>query len=84
MLSMLVASHVELLNESYYQFTILCTGKTLLANAIAGEISVPFFRVAATELVSGISGDSEARIRKLFAEAIEVVCFWSFDEVRRP
>jgi len=44
-------------------------GKTLLANAIAGELKVPFYKIAATEVVSGISGDSEQRIRQLFSEA---------------
>ncbi|XP_065662084.1 nuclear valosin-containing protein-like isoform X2 [Hydra vulgaris] len=44
-------------------------GKTLLANAIAGELQVPFFKIAATEIVSGISGESEQKIRALFNEA---------------
>ncbi|KAL6055226.1 Ribosome biogenesis ATPase RIX7 [Balamuthia mandrillaris] len=45
-------------------------GKTLLANAIAGELEVPFFRVSAPEIVTGMSGQSESRIRRLFADAI--------------
>lgn len=44
-------------------------GKTALAHAIAHECGVPFFKVAATEIVSGMSGESEAKIRKLFQEA---------------
>jgi ribosome biogenesis ATPase len=44
-------------------------GKTLLANAIAGEVGVPFFKVGATEIVGGMSGESEERVRELFAEA---------------
>jgi ribosome biogenesis ATPase len=44
-------------------------GKTHLANAIAGQLGVPFFRVSAPELVSGMSGESEARIRDLFQAA---------------
>jgi ribosome biogenesis ATPase len=44
-------------------------GKTLLANAIAGELEVPFFKVAATEMVSGMSGESEEKVRSLFEEA---------------
>ncbi|GAB0493830.1 hypothetical protein MMPV_005116 [Pyropia vietnamensis] len=44
-------------------------GKTLLATALAGELGLPFFRLAATEVVSGVSGDSERRLRSLFAEA---------------
>jgi len=46
------------------------SGKTKLAHAIAGSTGVPFFRVAATEIVSGMSGESEAKIRQLFQAAI--------------
>jgi ribosome biogenesis ATPase len=44
-------------------------GKTHLANAIAGQLGVSYFRVSAPELVSGMSGESEARIRELFQAA---------------
>eukprot|EP00300_Choanocystis_sp_HF-7_P037017 c5299_g1_i1.p1 GENE.c5299_g1_i1~~c5299_g1_i1.p1 ORF type:complete len:884 (-),score=162.64 c5299_g1_i1:47-2506(-) len=44
-------------------------GKTLLANAIAGELGIPYFKVSAPELVSGMSGESEERIRDLFDAA---------------
>jgi len=44
-------------------------GKTHLANAIAGQLDLPFFRVSAPELVSGMSGESEGRIRDLFQAA---------------
>jgi ribosome biogenesis ATPase len=44
-------------------------GKSHLANAIAGQLGLPFFRVAAPELVSGMSGESEGRIRDLFQAA---------------
>ncbi|GMH42226.1 hypothetical protein BSKO_10145 [Bryopsis sp. KO-2023] len=44
-------------------------GKTALANAIANECNVPFFRVSAPEIVSGMSGESEAKIRNLFRDA---------------
>lgn len=46
------------------------SGKTKLAHAIAGTTGVPFFKVAATEIVSGMSGESEAKIRQLFQAAI--------------
>ena len=46
-------------------------GKTLLAQAIAGELGVFYRRVSAPELVSGMSGESESKIRQLFAEARE-------------
>ncbi|PWA48732.1 cell division cycle 48C [Artemisia annua] len=44
-------------------------GKTKLAQAIANEAGVPFYKVSATELVSGISGASEENIRELFSKA---------------
>eukprot|EP00894_Picocystis_sp_ML_P005245 jgi/Pico_ML_1/55762/g1406.t1 len=44
-------------------------GKTALAHAIANECGVPFFKVAATEIVSGMSGESEAKLRRLFQDA---------------
>jgi len=46
-------------------------GKTMLAQAIAGELGkdVSFFRVAAPEIVSGMSGESEQKLRQLFEDA---------------
>jgi len=44
-------------------------GKTHLANSIAGQLNIPYFRVSSPELVSGMSGESEARIRELFQAA---------------
>jgi len=44
-------------------------GKTHLANAIAGQLNVTYFRVSSPELVGGISGESESRIRDLFTAA---------------
>ena len=44
-------------------------GKTVLAHAIAHECRVPFLRVSAPEVVSGMSGESEAKLRSIFAEA---------------
>lgn len=41
----------------------------MLACAIAAEAGVPFFRVNAPEVVSGMSGESEAKIRELFEAA---------------
>jgi len=46
-------------------------GKTLLAHAIAGSTGVPFYKVAAPEIVSGMSGESEGKLRALFQEAKE-------------
>ena len=45
-------------------------GKTKLVHAIAGSLQVPLFFVSAPEIVSGISGDSEAKLRSLFLEAM--------------
>ena len=43
------------------------TGKTTLALAIAGENpEIPFFRLNAPEIISGLSGESEEKIRKIF------------------
>jgi ribosome biogenesis ATPase len=57
-------------------------GKTLLAHAIAGELKLPFIKVAAPELVSGVSGDSEGRIRELFDQATAAApCVLFIDEI---
>ncbi|RVW35400.1 Cell division control protein 48-like C [Vitis vinifera] len=44
-------------------------GKTKLAHAIANETKVPFYKISATEVVSGVSGASEENIRELFSKA---------------
>ncbi|KAM9980264.1 hypothetical protein ACTFIZ_006532 [Dictyostelium cf. discoideum] len=57
-------------------------GKTLLAKAIAGELKVPLFAISATEITSGVSGESEARIRTLFSNAIaQAPCIIFIDEI---
>ena len=57
-------------------------GKTLLAHAIAGELEVPMFKVAAPELVSGVSGESEEQIRGLFSQAAQSApCVVFIDEI---
>ncbi|HVP56707.1 MAG TPA: ATP-dependent zinc metalloprotease FtsH [bacterium] len=47
------------------------TGKTLLAKAVAGEASVPFFSISASEFVEMIVGVGAARVRDLFKQARE-------------
>ena len=44
-------------------------GKTMLANCIAGSAQCAFFKISAPEIVSGMSGESEAKLRELFDEA---------------
>lgn len=45
------------------------SGKSLLARAIAGESQATFFPISSTEIVAGISGESEERIRMIFEAA---------------
>ncbi len=45
------------------------TGKTLLARAVAGEASVPFFSIAASEFVEMFVGVGASRVRDLFNKA---------------
>jgi cell division protease FtsH len=45
------------------------TGKTLLARAVAGEASVPFYYVSASEFVELFVGLGAARVRDLFQQA---------------
>ncbi|KAL7452819.1 hypothetical protein ACHAWC_004540 [Mediolabrus comicus] len=42
---------------------------THLAKAISGELNVSYFQVSAPELVGGVSGESELRVRTLFESA---------------
>lgn len=45
------------------------TGKTLLAKAVAGEASVPFFSIAGSEFMEMLVGIGAARVRDLFSVA---------------
>ncbi|OBZ84743.1 putative AAA domain-containing protein C16E9.10c [Choanephora cucurbitarum] len=57
-------------------------GKTRLAHAIAGELSIPFFNISAPSIVSGMSGESEKKIREVFEEAREnAPCLLFIDEI---
>ncbi|MCJ8749145.1 hypothetical protein PDJAM_G00172950, partial [Pangasius djambal] len=57
-------------------------GKTLLAQAVAGEMELPILKVSAPELVSGISGESEQKLRELFEQAVSSApCVLFIDEI---
>lgn len=45
------------------------TGKTLLAKALAGEASVPFFHISASEFIELFVGVGASRVRDLFMRA---------------
>lgn len=57
-------------------------GKTLLAKAVAGESKVPFFSISGSEFVEMFVGVGAARVRDLFARAIEKApCIIFVDEL---
>jgi cell division protease FtsH len=58
------------------------TGKTLLAKAVAGEASVPFFSMSASEFVEMFVGVGASRVRDLFNQARQVApCVVFIDEI---
>ena len=46
-----------------------CTGKTLLARAVAGEAGVPFFSISGSDFVEMFVGVGASRVRDLFENA---------------
>ncbi|KAL1518049.1 hypothetical protein ABEB36_001732 [Hypothenemus hampei] len=57
-------------------------GKTLLANALAGELGVQLIKINAPKLMTGISIDSEERIRELFQRSYNAApCVLFVDEI---
>ncbi|XP_003747826.1 nuclear valosin-containing protein-like [Galendromus occidentalis] len=57
-------------------------GKTMLVSAIAGQLKLPLLKVSAPEIVAGVSGESEQRIRELFEQAVNAApCIFFIDEI---
>lgn len=57
-------------------------GKTTIANALAGELQVPFINISAPSIVSGMSGESEKKLREIFEEAKTLApCIIFMDEI---
>jgi cell division protease FtsH len=59
------------------------TGKTLLAKAVAGEASVPFFSISGAEFIELFVGVGAARVRDLFEQAAkkQAPCIVFIDEL---
>jgi ribosome biogenesis ATPase len=57
-------------------------GKTMLANAMAAELKIPFISISAPSIVSGMSGESEKALRDHFEEARKIApCIIFIDEI---
>ncbi|ORX60122.1 AAA-domain-containing protein [Piromyces finnis] len=57
-------------------------GKTLMINALSSDYSINFVRVKGSEIMSKYLGESEHKIRKLFAQARKLnPCVLFFDEL---
>ena len=58
------------------------TGKTMLAKAVAGEASVPFFSISGSEFVEMFVGMGASKVRDLFKQAKEKApCIVLIDEI---
>lgn len=58
------------------------TGKTLIAKAVAGEASVPFFSISGSDFVEMFVGVGASRVRDLFKEAAKIApCIIFIDEI---
>lgn len=57
-------------------------GKTMIANAFAAELGVPFISISAPSVISGMSGESEKALREYFEEAKRIApCLIFIDEI---
>ena len=81
--------HPELYNHSGIQPTrgVLLhgppgCGKTMIANAFAAELGVSYIPISAPSIVSGMSGESEKKLRDHFDEASKMApCLMFIDEI---
>ena len=59
-----------------------CTGKTLLARAVAGEAKVPFFTISGSDFVEMFVGVGASRVRDMFDQAKkQSPCIVFIDEI---
>ena len=63
----------EARERASWQLAMAAVNKERIARAIANETDCTFRIVNGPEIIGGAKGQSEENIRKLFAEAIEVV-----------
>lgn len=57
-------------------------GKTMLCEAFAAELGLPFLPISAPSMVSGMSGESEKQLRTHFERAISLApCLMFIDEI---
>ncbi|KAI9884651.1 MAG: Vacuolar protein sorting-associated protein 20 [Watsoniomyces obsoletus] len=57
-------------------------GKTMIANAFAAELGVSYIPISAPSIVSGMSGESEKKLREYFDEACRMApCLLFIDEI---
>ncbi|KAI9662181.1 MAG: hypothetical protein M1829_006163, partial [Trizodia sp. TS-e1964] len=57
-------------------------GKTMIATAFAAELGVSFIPISAPSIVSGMSGESEKKLREYFEEAKKIApCLMFIDEI---
>jgi ribosome biogenesis ATPase len=57
-------------------------GKTVISRAFAAELGVPFVEIQGPSIVSGMSGESEQKVREIFEEARRLApCLLFIDEI---